>query len=198
MNDPTSPSIDLNPLVKMEHGLQAKALPPYEQPLKDRPCRKVFATPFRLVFKNTESDAVTWIKVESLDGLKTVIERVASGKLMPVNAVATLDRQLWGLLAEHVGFLRHAGPTSGFSAGIQPAGADVSELAEDMSTLFGGFEGALEGLSSMRNAVIKKMTPVDTNSLLKEDGVNLTEEGEDFLEELVDATESEPETGEKS
>jgi hypothetical protein len=152
--------------------------------------RKVFATPFRLVFKNTETNAVTWIEVESLDGLKTVIERVGSGKLVPVNCVATLDRQLWGLLAEHVGFLRYAGPASDFSAGIQPAGAEVSQLADDMTTLFGGFDGALEGLSEMRNAVLKDVLPsepvtVTSSEFVKDDGVNLTGAGEDFLAEQV-------------
>lgn len=156
--------------------------------------KKVFATPFRLVFKRTSDQALTWIEVETLNGLKNVIDRVSGGELVPVNAYATLDRQLWGLLAERVGFLRFEGPAvNGFNAGIQPLGSEQSEFAEDMSELFGGFEPAIEAISEMRKRVLEELEAPEQlgrvtsagGSFLKSDGVNLTPEGEEELAKQV-------------
>lgn len=155
--------------------------------------RKVFVEPFRLVFKRTEDQALTWVEVKTLDGLKNVIDRISAGKLVPVNAYATLDRQLWGLLAERVGFLRFKGPQiTEFSAGIQPLGSEQSQFAEDMSELFGGFEPAIAAITEMRGRVLGEMEaqePVKSGSpvgtFLKPDGVNLTPEGESELAKTV-------------
>jgi len=151
---------------------------------------KIFAKPFRLVFNKTETQEITWIEVRSLGGLKTVTDRVASGKLTPINSWSTLDRQLWGFLAEHVGFLRFAGPEGALNEGIQPIGAEQAQLADDMSELFGGFEPAIKALSEMRARVCSELgdTPEPFNRdthYLKDDGVNLTPEGEDILAEMV-------------
>ena len=150
---------------------------------------KVFASPFRLVFKRVEDQALTWIEVKTLDGLKHVIDRISKGELVPVNAYSTLDRQLWGLLAERVGFLRFAGPViDEFNAGVQPLGTAQSELGKDMSELFGGFEPAIEAISAMRKKAIeeaKPAGPVYEHQFVKTDGVNLTPEGEEELAKLV-------------
>lgn len=163
--------------------------------------KKVFAKPFRLVFTchSNGNEVVpdgqgippggsymTWIKVKSLAGLENVASRVATGELTPVNAWATLDRQLWGLLAEHTGFLRYHGPESEGSAGIQPLGVEQAELCNDMSELFGGFEPAIAALSEMRKQIVDELEakePVveEQNEYLKDDGINLTPEGEAII-----------------
>lgn len=155
--------------------------------------RKVFAKPFSLLFKRPEDQTAIWIKVETLDGLRNVCQRIAEGGLVPVDAFSTLDRQLWGHLAEHVGFLRYAGPADDFSAGLQPAGAGFGELAGDLGDLFG--EDALGALSEMRKSLEKNnaeslanlnknLEPVQ-HRYVKHDGVNLTPEGEQVLSSLV-------------
>ena len=157
----------------------------------ERRAPKVFAKPFRLVFKRTEDMAVAWIEVKSLAGLRTVCEKIANGDLVPVDAYSTLDRQLWGHLAEHVGFLRYAGPEDEFSAGIQPAGPGFGELADDLTTLFGGTDGMLQGLAELREQIMRdveaRMPYEETTNhdFVKEDGVNLTPEGEQKLAELA-------------
>ncbi|MHA2067855.1 MAG: hypothetical protein ACXABY_26120 [Candidatus Thorarchaeota archaeon] len=161
--------------------------------------KKIFARPFRLVFTrhpqeedDTQKDSyVTWIEVKSLSGLENVAKRVSTGELTPVNAWATLDRQLWGLLAEHSGFLRYDGPTSEGSAGIQPLGVEQGQLHDDMTELFGGFEPAIAALSEMRNQIVEdleKTLPTDESNnseLLKDDGVNLTPAGEEIIAKEV-------------
>lgn len=152
--------------------------------------KKVFAKPFHLVFKRTEDQVITWIQVESADGLKTVIDRLAKAELVPVNAYATLNIQLWSLLAEHIGFLRYTGPEGHLNAGIEPLGAEQADLVGDMTELFGGFDPAIEALSEMRNSAVEvcKAAGETGPSFLKPDGVNLTPEGEKELASEVYGT----------
>jgi hypothetical protein len=155
---------------------------------------KVFAQPFRLAFKHEEDEAVaSWIEVRSLSGLRGVFEKLASGELEEINRFCTVEMQLWGHLAEHTGFLRTRGATSMLSAGIQPAGEGLAPLTEDLSELMGGDDiTALQVLDAMRaNIKTRNMDtgPIEheraTYEFVKEDGVNLTEEGENALHELV-------------
>lgn len=164
--------------------------------------KKVFAKSFRLVFtchsrgkelapdgQGIPSDGsyITWIKVKSLAGLENVANRVANGELAPVNAWATLDRQLWGLLAEHTGFLRYAGPEDDASSGLQPLGVEQAQLCGDMSELFGGFEPAIAALSEMRRQIVDELEAKEPivkqaqSEFLKDDGINLTPEGEAII-----------------
>lgn len=158
--------------------------------LKPIGTKKLFAKPFRLVFKRVEDQAITWIEVESSNGLKTVVDRLAKAELVPVNAYATLSLQLWALLAEHVGFLRFQGPEGHLNAGLEPLGAEQAELVGDMTELFGGFDPALEALTSMRDSAVKKQEDAagDGPSFFKVDGVNLTPEGEKELASEVYGT----------
>ena len=155
--------------------------------------RKVFTKSFRLVFRRVEDQATTWIEVESLYGLKNVISRIGDGELVPINPVATLDRQLWGLLAEHVGFLRYEGPTGYMHDGVQPVGAETAALADDLSALFGGVSDGFTALGEMRDSVVDAQKSVEAvyrhkneyGNYLKEDGVNLTPKGEKELAGIV-------------
>ena len=145
---------------------------------------KVFSKPFDLVFMKPELQEATWIRVETLAGLKNVIERVATGELVPVNASSTLDRQLWGLLAEHVGFLRYKGPAGNLHDGIQPVGPEQAALVGDMSELFGGFEPAIKAIAAMREQHIESLKAKLNEggvSAFKDDGINLTKEAEAVL-----------------
>lgn len=153
--------------------------------------RKIFARPFRLCFLKTETQEITWVKVVTLGGLETVAQRIAEGIYTPVNAWATLDRQLWGLLAEHCGFLRYEGPGGELDAGIRPLGTGINSLTHDLSELCGGFDPAISVLAQMRETVMRDMDarqPVDlerTENYVKSDGVNLTEQGEAELAKLI-------------
>jgi len=155
-----------------------------------KPIRKVFATPFRLIFVKTDTQDIHWIEVKTLDGLKNVVERIAKGELTPTNAFNTLDRQLWGHLAEYCGFLRTEIPGA-VSRGIQPIGAEQAQLVEDMEEIFGDTAGAFKALSEMRKSMIAESS--DTSALnnddkaitLKDDGINLTKEGEEALVEIL-------------
>ena len=145
---------------------------------------KVFSKPFDLVFLKPELQTVTWIKVETLGGLKNVTERVAKGELVPVNSWSTLDRQLWGLLAEHVGFLRYKGPAGNLHDGIQPVGPEQAALVGDMTELFGGFGPAIEAIAAMREQHIESLKAQLADggvSPFKEDGINLTKGAEQLL-----------------
>jgi len=156
----------------------------------EKPIRKVFATPFRLIFVKTDTQDIRWIEVKTLDGLKTVVERIAKSELTPTNAFNTLDRQLWGHLAEYCGFLRTEIPGA-VSRGIQPIGAEQAQLVEDMEEIFGDTAGAFKALSEMRKSMIAESS--DTSALnnddkavtLKDDGINLTKEGEEALVEIL-------------
>ncbi|MCI0562789.1 MAG: hypothetical protein MN733_30270 [Nitrososphaera sp.] len=159
---------------------------------KQNPPKKVFAKPFRLVFKKTKTQEITGIEVSSLEGLRTITDKIAAGELTPVNSFSTLDRQLWGILAEYVGFLRYDVSHGEFGEGIQPIGAHRSQLVEEMKEFFGGLDPGLEALNAMRRQISKSLAdkqPVDQcfhdNVFLKEDGVNLTEEGEAALADIV-------------
>jgi len=153
---------------------------------------KVFAKPVRLVFKKIENQEVTWIEISTLRGLKEVIQRLAGGVLVPLNAASTLQMQLWAHLAEHVGFLRFNGPSDEFSAGIQPLGAEQGQLINDMKEIFGGIDPGLAALSNIRDQVMRDIEarqPVEPagsgGQYVKSDGVNLTPEGEVALADLV-------------
>lgn len=152
---------------------------------------KVFARPFRVVFKKTEDQTITWLEIRTLAGLRKVCSMLADGNLVPIDAFATLDRQLWGHLAEYIGFLRHPGLDNEFSAGIQPVGSGFGELVDDLSPIFGGSDEVLSGLSTIRDQVMRDIEAqqpfqemVD-HTYVKEDGVNLTSEGENKLADIL-------------
>jgi hypothetical protein len=99
---------------------------------------KLFNKPFRMVFEVTGTEQVTWIEVESLSGLRHVADRLDKGEIREIDQYTSLEMQLWGHLAEYVGFLREpAQIESPLSAGIQPLGAEVGELTNDMSRYVG-------------------------------------------------------------
>ena len=151
---------------------------------------KVFAAPFKLVFKRPGDQSIVWLEVETLDQLNGIASKVAGGVLLPVNEMGTLDRQLWGHLAEHVGFLRLSGGSQ-FAGGVAPLGPEKAELAEDMAELFGGVDPGLAALSNMRARLIQEQEarmpcePTTTHDFVRSDGVNLTPEGEARLAEMV-------------
>jgi len=154
---------------------------------------KVFAQPFRLVFKGSENGKTAWVEVRSLSGLRTVFEKVESGELVELNRLSSIEMQLWGHMAEHVGFLRIQGNTSTLGAGIQPLGEGIAPLAEDLAILMGGDDvSALQMLDGMRNVLNSRpcndgpmeQTPL-THEFVKPDGMNLTEQGENALLNLV-------------
>lgn len=155
--------------------------------------KKVFAKAFRLVFKKVEDQTITWLEVKSLDGLRNVANKLAEGELVPVDAFSTLDRQLWGHLAEYAGFVKYDGPADEFSGGIQPAGAAFSDLAEDFSALFGGNDNVLTALASVRDQIMRDVEenlPIGieevSHEFVRPDKVNLTPKGEEVLADLVD------------
>lgn len=160
--------------------------------------KKVFAKPFRLVFKKVETQEITWIEVKTLNGLKSVILRISEGELVPVNAAATLDRQLWGHLAEFMGFLRVEDSGGEFSTGIQPLGHEQAQLADDLSMIFGGVDEGLRALTEMREKATAEVIsrepvePVTDVKFVKSDGVNLTPDGEKILSAIVEETDSSP------
>lgn len=164
-----------------------------DEPIKQR---KIFAKPFRIVMKKTADQTVTWIEVQSLEGLRTVCNRISTGELIPVDSFSTLDRQLWGHLAEHVGFLRYEGPADEFSAGIQPAGESFGSLMGDLTELFGSSTDVLSALSEMRDQLRRESENTaphvesgEFGKYVKPDGVNLTPDGERILADVVGATE---------
>ena len=164
---------------------------------------KMFAQPFRLVFKRHRTEAerklgkaesdVSWIEVRSLGGLRNVVAKLDSGELEEIDRFSSLEMQLWGLLAEHAGFLRVQGSASMLAAGIQPLGEEPAALAEDLASIMGGSDmDALNVLNEMQKTLKGKpidRTPMEqvplTNEFVKPDGVNYTERGEDALRELV-------------
>lgn len=154
---------------------------------------KIFAQPFRLALKRGESDDVTWIEVRSLAGLRSVFEKIEKGELTEIDRFSSVEMQLWGLVAEHGGFLRVQGSASSLAAGIQPLGDQAGALADDFASLMGGSDvDALKLLGAMQNTLKSKpldRTPMEqpevTHEFVKPDGVNLTEAGEDALLDLV-------------
>lgn len=190
-------SLDLDPesiAAKSKPALESRglgSLPTYKDD-SVKP-KKVFSTPFKLVFKRPKDQALVWLEVKTLDQLTGVATKVSEGTLFPVNEMGTLDRQLWGHLAEYVGFLRLAG-VSQFAGGVAPLGAEKAELADDMVELFGGVEPGLRALSVMREKVLADQEarlpcePTTTHDFVKSDGVNLTKKGEVILAEMVGET----------
>ena len=164
---------------------------------------KMFAHPFRLVFKRHRTEAeknlgkaesdVSWIEVRSLGGLRNVVAKLDSGELEEIDRFSSMEMQLWGLLAEHSGFLRLQGSASTLAAGIQPLGEESAALAEDLASIMGGSDAdALNVLNEMQKTLKDKpidRTPMEqvplTNEYVKPDGVNYTDAGENALRELV-------------
>jgi hypothetical protein len=154
--------------------------------------------PFRLIFEK-QTGEVTNIEVRSLAGLRTVAERLESGEIQEMNRFSSLEMQLWGLLAERVGFLRRGPPQAGLAAGIMPLGEQATAFAEDMAPLFGDEVSALNALAEMREKAQKagelvnpKLRPKPVPSehkFVQADGVNLTTEGEKLLAKIVGANE---------
>ena len=157
---------------------------------------KIFAQPFRLVFNRKEDGKTSWIEVRSLAGLRTVFEKLEGGELVEINRFSTVEMQLWGHMAEHVGFLRVQTNTSTLGAGIQPLGEGLAPLAEDLSALMGGDDiHALHVLDAMKSTLRSRpcsdgpmVQPPLTHEYVKPDGVNLTEQGENALLNLVHGT----------
>jgi len=164
---------------------------------------KIFAQPFRLAFnraadsKNPDSrEQTVWIEVRTLGGLRKVSDMLQSGELVQIDPFSSMEMQLWGLLAEHCGFMRAQGNTSTLAAGIQPLGSGIATLAEDLASIMGGNdEAALQMLGAMQNTLRSRPCsdgPMEqaplTHEFVKPDGVNLTEEGEDALLNLVHGT----------
>ena len=186
MSQATEYDRDLKRLTAM--GLANEANPPTLMP-------KVFAQPFRLAFKKAD-DTVTWIEVRSLEGLKNIFGMIVAGELTEIDRAASIEMQLWGHLAEHTGFLRNAGSASTFSTGIQPLGEGLAPLAETLQGLFGGDDitalNVLDGMKTVAKPTYEDKTPINPqpseHEFVKEDGVNLTEKGEDTLAELVYGT----------
>ncbi len=157
---------------------------------------KSFAEPFRLIFEKPSGE-VSNIEVRSLGGLRSVTERLEKGEIREMNRFATLEMQLWGLLAERVGFLQRGAPQAGLSAGIMPLGPQATGFAEDMAPLFGGEINALNALADMtkkaqeaRELVDPSARPVPEPSehkFVKGDCVNLTPDGEKALASIVGA-----------
>jgi hypothetical protein len=173
---------DLSITTKLTNDIPSNILPP-----------KVFVQPFRLALKKGESDDVTWIEVRSLQGLRNIFEKIEKGTLTEIDRFSSVEMQLWGLMAEHSGFLRYQGSDSSFAAGIQPTGEQTAALADDLSIFTGGDEiAALEVLGSIQSTLRKRPfdnTPMtveeSAHEFVKPDGVNLTEKGEDVLQDLV-------------
>jgi len=114
---------------------------------------KSFAHGFRLVFLDDEDNEVM-IEVKTLDGLRAVMQRLQKKTLHETEG-NTLELQLWGILAEHSGFLRSGGGTPLFStgpeAGIVPLGEGRAALLTD--PIFGGTDDAAERINEMRALV---------------------------------------------
>lgn len=155
---------------------------------------KVFVAPFRMAFQKKDEDAIVWIEVRSLEGLRAVAKRLdKDGDLEEIDRFTTMEMQLWGHVAEHTGFMRSPASPSALAAGIQPLGPEAASLAEDFSALMGGNEiDGLNVLTAMKETLTRRpidLTPMPeievTHEFIKEDGVNLTEKGEDALRELV-------------
>jgi len=154
---------------------------------------KVFAHFFRLAFKKNE-DAV-WVEVRTLDGLRNVARKLETGELQEIDRFTTLEMQLWGLMAEHSGFLRAQGSPSALAAGIMPLGAGAASLTHDLAAILGGDDvEAINELSTMQRIArgAKNLVSTDPSEpvesehkFVKADGVNLTTEGEDALRDLV-------------
>lgn len=161
---------------------------------------KVFAQPFRLAF-NRPADPkdpgarpqTVWIEVRSLEGLRKVSNMLQKGELLQIDPFSSMEMQLWGLLAEHCGFMRIQGNVSTLAAGIQPLGSGIAPLAEDLASIMGGNdETALRALDAMQTTLSSRpcsdgpmVQPPLTHEFVKPDGVNLTEQGEDTLRDLV-------------
>ena len=176
------PSIQLGFSTRLTDDTQSSALPP-----------KIFAQPFRLALKKGSTNDVTWLEVRSLQGLRNVFEKIEQGELTEIDRFSSVEMQLWGLMAEHAGFLRVRGSVSALAAGIQPLGDQAAALAEDLAMFTGGDDiAALGVLSSMQKTL--KQRPLDntpmsqpevTHEFVKPDGINLTENGESALVKLV-------------
>jgi hypothetical protein len=153
--------------------------------------QKVFSQPFRLMFEKPSGE-VTWIEVRSLKGFHEVLRRVRDGEVF-VKDGFTMELQLWAILAEHIGFLRVQSGNTSFSLGLQPFGEGAVALSEDLAELCGSEDAGIQLLAEMQRSV---RTEVDSrlrreressgpNPLVKEDGVNLTPEGEEHLAKIL-------------
>jgi hypothetical protein len=154
--------------------------------------QRVFARPFRLTFEK-QSGETTMIEVKTLDGLREVISRRNEGKVFEIDGY-TLEIQLWGVLAEHCGFLRaDPGSKSALSSGVQPISEAAAALTSDLAELCGGDDAGIQMLEEMRRAVGRAENAVrerhdhafKLGKFVKEDGVNLTPAGEEKLAEIV-------------
>ena len=159
---------------------------------------KVFAKPFTLIFSDPEGRSV-WIKVSNLNGLKNVQASLLRGEIQEIPE-SPLMLQLWGLLAEHSGFMRTEMTASPAGAGIMPLGEGVAKLHDEFTDLMGGDpEEAIKQMNVMGRlaegarlihsgltyvAGVPECNP-EGPPLLKPDGVNLTEAGERRLVEMA-------------
>jgi hypothetical protein len=153
--------------------------------------QKVFAKPFRLAFENRAGEKV-WVEVKTLGGLKEIIRRLHEGEIFEKEGY-TLGVQLWGVVADYIGFLRVKPSESSFFGGLQPFGEGAVALSEDLTQLFGSEDTGIKALAEMRDKVRLEMESrladpnfvPEANPLLKDDGVNLTQEGEEKLADII-------------
>jgi hypothetical protein len=159
---------------------------------------KIFAHPFRLTLENAEG-AHVFVEVRSLAGLKHVFKRIADGELFELPGIASVQMQLWGLLAEHSGFMRPEGLHGFLGAGIEPLGTEAGALSSEMSA----FDPTDDGIKLMNEVVglaqrarIRGpegigLSPSGSGSPPAEvenpmlDGAKLSTEGERLVEDLV-------------
>lgn len=117
--------------------------------------KKVFVAPFRLALRRKDGETVL-MRVETLAGLKKVMAAYEAGDYLPGDGGMTLDRQLWGLLAEHVGFLRTPSISDGeMAAGLEPLG-EQGALVDDMTAIMGSVESGLDNLAVLRRLAAKR------------------------------------------
>lgn len=115
---------------------------------------KTFAKPFRIVLMDGESRTRVF-EVKTLAGLQSVVARVDKGELFEMGKFGAITMQLWGFLAEHVGFMTVATPRT-MEAGLGILGPSAA-LVDDMADLCGGVDAGVEMLHEAR-----RMAGVDT------------------------------------
>jgi len=108
---------------------------------------KTFSKSFRIVLM--DKDGTTRIfEVESLAGLRSVVDRVDRGELFEMGKFGAIQMQLWGFLAEHCGFMQVLQPRT-MEAGLGVLGPSAA-LVDDLADLLGGVDAGVEMLSSAR------------------------------------------------
>jgi hypothetical protein len=108
---------------------------------------KRFSKPFHLVLTDS-SGQTRIIEVQSMDGLRGVFDRVSRGELLDSSGFSSIQMQLWGHLAEYIGFMQMKQP-SAVESGLGVMGP-VAAAIDDVADLFGGLDDGVAALSEMR------------------------------------------------